>query len=139
MRVPGPDIDSHNIPSDLSALRSAIGAVRKHQDDGVGVCGPGIKLAPTNTAGTRPEGGLNGRNVVQSELARLRFQIDHLREENAVQTAELAAVQGVLAGPGQSLGEAMPEMPLQIRLQAQQAELHDARLRSQQATGVANA
>ena len=83
-----------------------------------------------------------GSSAVQSELARLRFQVDHLREENALQAAELAAAQGVLGAELESASaSAHPttSMPLQLRVQAQKAELHDAKLRAQQATGVAAA
>ena len=73
-------------------------------------------------------GGGSSSSAVQSELARLRFQVDQLKEENAQQAQELQQAMGVLSMNGESVGGA--ELSLQVRVQAQQAELQDARLRA---------
>ena len=140
-RAPAWEVEQHNIPSDLAALRTAIGAAQKKQQDGLGGMLQSSDALGNRLAApvARPEAALNGGSAVQSELARLRFQVDHLREENAMQAAELAAAQGVLAQSGGQSQPSAPEMPLQMRVQALQAELHDARLRAQHSTGVANA
>eukprot|EP00966_Prymnesium_polylepis_P254119 5872874-Prymnesium_polylepis.2 len=46
----------------------------------------------------RYDAALSATSAVQSELARLRFQVDHLKEENEMQASELAAAQGVFSG-----------------------------------------
>ena len=72
----------------------------------------------------------------QSELARLRARSINSKE-NAQQAQELQQAMGVLSTNSESVGGA--ELSLQVRVQAQQAELQDARLRAQQSAGVAAA
>jgi hypothetical protein len=142
-------MENHQIPGNLSALRTAIGATKMMHERG---------MKPT-IVGTGQDGGAsrygNGHashghlgapaasSAVQSELARLRFQVDHLKEENAMQQKELQQALSVLGGgeggAGGGLAGGFGEMPLQVRVQAQQAELQDARMRAQQSAGVAAA
>ena len=83
--------EQHQIPSDLGGLRSAIGAVKQQQREGlrpVMLGGPGtntIHLAHVVAAHHEPSTPLNGESAgggpaIQAELARLRFQVDHLKE-----------------------------------------------------------
>ena len=46
---------------------------------------------------------------------------------------------GAELDPTSSAAHPAASMPLQLRVQAQRAELHDAKLRAQQATGIAAA
>ena len=50
--------------------------------------------------------------------ARLRFQVDQLKDENALQASELSTALGVLVGPDKPTGGA--DLPLLVRVQAQQ-------------------
>ena len=140
---PGTAFEHHQIPADLAGLRLAIGAVKQQQRDGaapvmLGGAGVGTaSLAHAAAVQSPPPNGAGGP-AIQSELARLRFQVDHLKEENALMQAELQASLGVLVGPDMQTA-AGAEVPLQLRVQAQAAELQDARLRAQQSAGVAAA
>lgn len=101
-------LEQHQIPSDLEALRSAMGTAKQQQQRGVGgvlqrVLSDVPPKAALPAAASRGDAALamGSSSAVQSELARLRFQVDHLREENALQAAELQAAQGVLSSPEQ--------------------------------------
>ena len=145
---PAAPFEHHQIPSDLAGLQLAIGAAKQQQREGLrpvllGTPGTAtVHLA--HHAATRHDaiepfhGGGGGGPAIQAELARLTFQVDQLREENAQVTAELQAARGVLVGPEAAGGAAggSDAVPLPLRVQALTAELQDARLRAQQATGV---
>lgn len=141
LKAPSPSMDVHQIPSNLRALRAGIDAAKLQQArgapptiTGAGQPRNGAASAPTHTPASAL---LNGHSAtVQAELARLRFQVDQLKEENAMLQSELQSAAGVLVG---SEHAATAEVPLQLRVQAQQAELQDARLRAQQSAGVAAA
>ena len=131
--------ENHQIPTNINVLRTAIGARKMLIHDhsfapAIVSHSKGYEGASINQEGNNGD----QRSAVQSELARLRFQVNHLREENALQRAELQAALGVFVGPEEAVSRGA-ELPLQLRVQAQQAELHDARQRAQQSAGVAAA
>ena len=177
------------IPKDLEDLRLALAAAKETQGTGArpvltqqgqggALTKPGADALQTPYGGATPytngngsgygagtNGGTNGAGMaIQAELARLRFQVDHLKEENARVHAELDAAKAVLVGPeaaigissaacsgplssstalatlgGGASGGGQGVVPLQLRVQAQQAELNDAKMRAQQSAGVAQA
>ncbi len=89
--------EQHQIPTDLGHLRSGIDARKQYMSSAAGFVAQ--HQAPSfNDAASLASAG----PAVQSELARLRFQLDSLREENAAQAAELSAASGALAGVGQA-------------------------------------
>lgn len=145
----GAPFEHHQIPSDLSGLRIAIGVAKQQQSLGarpVMLGGPGVDTSAAHVEAVQQLNGgtphLNGANGVggvgiQSELARLRFQVDSLKEENRLQAEELRAALGALSPEAAGTGAA--EVPLQLRVQAMQAELQDARMRAQQCAGMAAA